>query len=337
MRDTVVVAIPTLNEARNIEAVLRDLSGDLRPGRVVFAVADGGSTDGTQEIVRSIAKTRKDIVLIHNEARLQSAGINKIAEAFRNEAEILVRCDAHAGYPQGFVRNLVESMHNSGADSVVVPMDSTGETCLQKAIAWVSDTPIGSGGSAHRGGKRSGFVDHGHHAAIAMKAFRRLGGYEHSFSHNEDAEFDCRLRALGGKIFLDSDIRIQYRPRRTLAGLFKQYFNYGKGRSRTVRRHPQSLRLRQFAVPAFLAACLLAIALSPLEPALLALPIFYVAALSVASLSIAFKKRSICGLLAGPAAFTMHTSWAAGFVAGMLTVRESQWQADVTQPIGEAR
>jgi succinoglycan biosynthesis protein ExoA len=205
-------------------------------------------------------------------------------------------------------------------------MDSRGDGCLQKAVAWVSDTKVGSGGSAHRGGTQSGFVDHGHHAAITVDAFRRAGGYDETFTHNEDAEFDCRLRAIGGRIFLDSDIRLSYRPRSGFPSLAKQYFNYGRGRSRTVRRHPGSLRLRQFLVPTHVAMTFCAILLSPLEPMLLALPAAYLAILSLSAVMIAAKRRSVCGLLALPSAVVMHFAWALGFFWGMLSIRQTTWQ-----------
>ncbi|WFS01000.1 glycosyltransferase family 2 protein [Rhizobium tumorigenes] len=334
---SVLVAIPTLNEAAHIEAVLDQLYVDLPDCKIQFVIADGGSTDGTVDVVRRLEKQRDHLSLVHNPQRLQSAGVNLVVRQFGQDKDVLVRCDAHASYPRGFLRSLVNSLQGVEADSVVVPMDSVGNGCLQRAVAWVSDSPIGSGGSAHRGGRQSRFVDHGHHAAMLMESFRRAGGYEETFSHNEDAEFDCRLRALGGKIYLDTDIRIEYQPRATFAKLARQYFNYGKGRSRTVRRHPTSFKIRQFAVPAFMSACAAAIVLSPLFPLLLMVPAFYVFVLAVTSVAIAFNKRSACGLLAGPAAFTMHASWALGFITGILTLRETQWQPDKAyRGLGEA-
>jgi succinoglycan biosynthesis protein ExoA len=205
-------------------------------------------------------------------------------------------------------------------------MDSTGESCLQRAVAWVSDTPMGSGGSAHRGGKRSGFVDHGHHAAFRMPSFLRAGGYDESFTHNEDAELDCRQRALGSRIYLDADIRLGYHPRGTWRGLCRQYFGYGRGRARTVRRHRGSMRLRQFAVPAHWAISALALALAPWLPLLLLWPALYALALAAVSLQVSATRRSPCGLLAGPAAAAMHGAWAAGFFWSLLSVREAKWQ-----------
>lgn len=330
---SILIVIPTLNEAHGIEGVVDALCVDLpSKAKVSIVVADGGSTDGTIERVRDMMATRPLLGLLHNPKRIQSAAVNLAARTLGQDAQVLIRCDAHASYPQGFVRRLLDTLDRTGADAVVVPMDSAGSNCWQRAVAWVSDTRVGSGGSAHRGGQRSGFVDHGHHAAFRMASFRRAGAYDESFTHNEDAELDCRQRALGGRIYLDAQIRLGYRPRATAASLARQYFCYGQGRSRTVRRHPGSMRARQLALPVHWALSVLALALAVWWPALLAWPLAYLAVLMLTSIWVAYHQRSLCGLLAGPAAGLMHVSWALGFFAGLATVRESAWQPGIGLP-----
>ncbi len=114
-----------------------------------------------------------------------------------------------------------------------------------------------------------------------MASFVATGGYDETFRQNEDAEFDNRLTARGGRVFLDADIRIGYHPRSGFRGLWRQYFNYGFGRSRTARRHPATIRLRQLLVPAHLcivvASLLLAVATRQLL--FLAWPLLYAAIL----------------------------------------------------------
>ncbi|MCX7279684.1 MAG: glycosyltransferase family 2 protein [Burkholderiales bacterium] len=323
---SILVVIPTLNEVRAIEHVVTALSHDLPQNtQVQFVVADGGSTDGTVELVQRMMTTQPLLRFMPNPKRIQSAAVNLAAKSLGRDADILVRCDAHADYPTGFIRMLVESLDSTGADAVVVPMDSRGQTCFQKAVAWVSDSRVGSGGSAHRGGTRSGYVDHGHHAAFRMASFVRAGGYDETFTHNEDAELDCRQRALGSKLYLDADIRLGYEPRATPGRLARQYFSYGKGRSRTVRRHPGSMRLRQLALPVHLIVLVASLLLSLWSPLFLAWPLLYLTTLGLTSVSIAVKKRSVCGLLAGGAASLMHICWAAGFLSGLAFVRETPW------------
>lgn len=329
---SVLVVIPTLNEADGIEPLIRSLAEDPPPDAALsFVVVDGGSTDGTPQAVRRLAASRTGLELLHNPARIQSAAVNLGARMASPEVDVLVRCDAHASYPRGFVRRLLETLDRTGADAVAVVMDSTGgRNCLQRAVGWASDTVLGSGGSAHRGGRRSGFVDHGHHAAFRLASFKACGGYDESFTHNEDAELDCRLRRLGARIYLDAEIRIGYRPRASFDALEQQYFRYGRGRSRTVRRHRGSLRARQLAVPAHFAASGVALGLAPWWPQLLAWPSLYLLVLAWASLDAAWRHRSACGLLCGAAAAVMHFAWAAGFFSGLITIREPRWQGAAT-------
>lgn len=317
--DSVLVVVPVLNEADHIEACIRSLfEGDERIRAARFVVADGGSTDGTQARVKALATEYPNVEVLDNPDKLQSAGVNLAARRYGEGCAILVRCDAHSVYPPNYVMDVADSLVRRDAQSIATPMDARGDKCFQKANAFIVDTPLGSGGSAHRGGRKSGYVDHGHHAGFDLDWFLKLDGYDASFSHNEDAEYDRRLNDAGGRIFLDADIRIGYFPRDSVGDLAKQYFSYGKGRARNLRKHGGMPRLRQMIPPAVFVVCVLAFALAPLFPWTLLAPAGYVAMLALASVLVAFKMRSPCGLLAGLASLTMHMAWSAGFLKQML-------------------
>lgn len=313
---TVLAVIPALNEERHIEECVRSLMAGSPILRLVpMVVADGGSTDATVSIVKRLATEFPNLKVMHNPKKLQSAAFNIAAATHATEkTRWLVRCDAHSVYPQNFILHVAEALQRKGAASVVIPMDAVGETCFEKANAWVVDTLLGSGGSAHRGGSRSRYVDHGHHAGFDLAWFRKIAGYDETFSHNEDAEYDYRLAQAGGKIWLDADIRIQYVPRGSAKALAKQYFNYGKGRARNLRKHSGRLKLRQ-AVPILsLAGSLFGVLASFVFWPLLALPLGYLSILAGASVAIAISRRSLCGLYSGVAAGIMHMAWAAGYL-----------------------
>ncbi len=313
---SILAVIPTLNEERHIETCIRSLmAGDASLGEVPLVVADGGSTDNTVKIVERLKSEFPNLQLIHNPKQLQAAAMNlAVSSASSPGTRYIVRCDAHSIYPTGFILSVAGALQSTGAASIVIPMDAIGDTCFERANAWIVDTPLGSGGSVHRGGKTSGYVDHGHHAGFNIEMFRQVGGYDETFSHNEDAEYDERVAQAGGKIYLDADIRIRYIPRGSVSRLAKQYFNYGTGRARNVRKHGQRLKIRQ-ALPIFalLASTGGLIASSVFLPALI-LPAGYVSVLAAASVAVAVWKRSSCGLLAGLISGTMHMSWAAGFL-----------------------
>ncbi len=313
--DELLAVIPALNEAAHIETCIRSLFvADERVSRVRIVVADGGSMDGTPEIVERLALEFPNVVLLRNPKKLQAAAINLAVAVHGEGREILVRCDAHSIYPANFILDCAESLRSHAVHSIVIPMDAKGDSCFQRANAYIVDTPLGSGGSTHRGGRVSKLVDHGHHAAFLMSSFTEIGGYDETFSHNEDAEYDRRLSAAGGRIFLDADIRISYLPRATPSGLARQYYNYGRGRARNFMKHGDHPRLRQMAPPATLVSCVTGLLLAPFFPLALAAPAGYLALLVVASLVVAIKMKSPCGLLAGVASGIMHFSWSAGFI-----------------------
>lgn len=317
--ERILVVIPTLNEAAHVEAVVGRLTeGDEGRGlRVV--VADGGSGDGTREIVARMAERREGLTLVPNPGRTQAAALNMVAldPALTGSAEVLVRCDAHAAYPVGYARDLARCLAERDAASVVVPMDALAEpgACFQRGLAWIADTALGAGGSPHRGGARSAWVDHGHHAAFRLAAFRALGGYDTAFRANEDAELDRRLTEAGGRIWLEAGIRIGYFPRRGPRALWRQYWGYGRGRAQTCLKHRVVPRPRQVA-PAIHAALLMTgIAVLPWTALGLVWPALHGVGALAAGGAVAASRRSACGLAAGPALWIMHTAWGLGFLS----------------------
>ncbi|MEO0881128.1 MAG: glycosyltransferase family 2 protein [Pseudomonadota bacterium] len=317
----VLVAVPTLNEAVHIEACIRSLlAGDDRLADIKLVVADGGSTDSTCKIVQALQTEFPNLHLIHNSKKLQSAAVNLVAREQRSDGHIyLIRCDAHAAYPPGYIMAVADRLAAKKTGSLVVCMDSVGgDTCFQRANAWVVDTPIGSGGSAHRAGAKSGFVDHGHHAGFDLAAFTSVGGYDETFSHNEDAELDHRLVAAGERIWLDADIRLDYHPRSDAKSLAKQYVSYGKGRARTLLKHRKVPKLRQLAPVAVFLGSIVSVLLAPLVPWVLVAPAAYLSLLVGTSAWGLVAMRSACGLLAGPAAGIMHMAWATGFLRQLI-------------------
>jgi succinoglycan biosynthesis protein ExoA len=318
--ETVLVAIPTLNEEAHIETTLTALLADApQMQQVKLVVADGGSTDATCDIVRKMAQSHPNIHLIHNPAKLQSAAVNLVVdECAEPQHDILVRVDAHSYYPTGYVLAVADSLIEHDVAALATVMDSVGPSCFQRGSAWAMETKVGSGGSGHRGGTESGYVDHGHHAGFRLDIWREVGGYNTGFVANEDAELDHRIGLAGGKIWLDATIRLDYVMRPTLGKLGKQYWRYGKGRAQTILEHKMKPRPRQVIPPVIVAFNILALILSLAIPALLIVPALYLVMLAAVTLQLIAKKKSLCALCAGPALLVMHHTWGLGFITQML-------------------
>lgn len=312
-----VIVVPTLNEEAHIADCLASLlpQAERHDGQIL--VMDGGSTDRTRAIVEEMSLAHPMIRLVDNPKRLQSAALNLAAAIAPGSARVVIRADAHSHYPPNFVEDGLAAMKSTGAASVVVPMETIGKQCFQRAVATVQNSWLGNGGSAHRSGAASGYVDHGHHAMFDRKTFLALGGYDESFTHNEDAEYDHRLRSRGERIWMCRKAAIAYYPRERPVALARQYYNHGRGRGRTVMRHGLMPKLRQMLPPAALLGTTGGLVLSLLHPVFLIIPLVYLAICHGFALVSAAREREPCLLASGFAAMIMHFAWSFGFLGSV--------------------
>jgi succinoglycan biosynthesis protein ExoA len=312
-----LVIIPCLNEAAHIEALINYLLEESAETPMSIVIADGGSRDETVEIVQRLANAHANVRYLPNPKRIQSAAVNLAIEQFGADHYYLIRIDAHAGYPKGYCRTLLEDAKRNAADSVVVRMNTVGTAGFQKAVAAAQNSKLGNGGSSHRLMQGDGlWVDHGHHALMRISAYRKVGGYDERFSHNEDAELDARLRKAGHRIWLTANTTMDYYPRNTPLPLFKQYRGYGRGRVRNLLRHRERPKLRQ----------MLPVAVAPATALLMLVPWSWLAAvpfMTWACICLAYgawlakKSQTPALALSGPAAMLMHSGWSLGFWQGL--------------------
>jgi succinoglycan biosynthesis protein ExoA len=233
---------------------------------------------------------------------------------------VLVRADAHALYAPAFVRRCVTALLTTGATSVVVPMCTKARSSgafQQQAIAAAQSSRLGNGGAAHRVGAVSGFVEHGHHAAFDLDFFRSIGGYDESFTHNEDAELDVRAIRAGGRIWMCADAPVTYYPRDRFDRLAEQYFRHGRGRARTLHKHRIRPRPRQLTPVMALCGCMAAVTTAPFDPMLSLLGLLYPASCLSWGVLQMIRRRDPRLIAGGVALMTMHLAWALGFLIGL--------------------
>ncbi|MBC6983540.1 glycosyltransferase family 2 protein [Caulobacter sp. 17J80-11] len=323
----VLVVVPCLNEAAHLDGLLERLLSDAAVDRCRIVVADGGSTDASRAIVRRFSARDPRVILLDNPARLQSAGVNLAARRFGPGCAWLIRLDAHAGYPPDYCAGLLAAAERTGADSVTVPMRSSGGGAFQRAVAAAQNSLLGAGGSRHRRTGAGGWVDHGHHALMRLDAFAEADGYDESFAANEDAELDVRLTRAGRRIWLEQDLIVTYFPRPRPGALFRQYLAYGEGRARTVLKHRLVPRLRQAAPLAVAPAVLLAAAGAAWGP--LATPAALWAGGCLAyGAWLGLRERDAWAAGSGAAAMVMHLGWSLGFWRRLLGLGSAPRRAE---------
>ena len=99
------VIIPALNEAQNIQQVIAAARRDYTPAEVETVVVDGGSTDGTPDLVPP------DVTLIRSPSG-RAVQMNRGAAA--SHGEILVFCHADSQLPAGWREAVIEALSRPG-------------------------------------------------------------------------------------------------------------------------------------------------------------------------------------------------------------------------------
>lgn len=322
----VSVIIPCFNEESTIAGVLQAVyAQDFPHADLEVVIADGLSTDGTRTAIAAFQTEHPDlsITVVDNPQRLIPAALNRAIAAARGE--VILRLDAHCVPQPGYIARSLEALQagrgwNVGGVWQVVP---GGPGWMAAAIAAAAAHPLGVGDALYRYTTQAQEVD-----TVPFGAFRRalvaeIGGFDESLHSNEDYEFNTRIRAAGGKIWLDPHIKSLYYARSSLPALASQYARYGYWKLRMLRGYPGSLRWRQGIPPLFVLA-LLGLSLGGLwwpwlHKLLIAQVVSYVLLLLAAAAERAIRTRNI-GLLFGmPLAIaTMHISWGGAFLRSLL-------------------
>ena len=253
----VTVIMPVRNEAgfirRSLGAVLAQ---DYGLERMEVIVADGMSSDQTRQIVRTMQTPAGAIRLIDNPGKIAPTGLN--AALTHARGQVVVRVDGHCEIAPDYVRRCVERLQHDGVDGVGGPLETVGQTPLAQVIAVAMSSPFGVGGSAFRTVRdKTLLVDTIAFPAYRRSAMERAGLYDEELVRNQDDEYNYRLRKMGAKLLLASEVHARYYSRSTLGSLARQYFQYGYWKVRVMQKHPRQMRLRQF-VPAVFVASLLA-------------------------------------------------------------------------------
>ena len=318
----VSVLIPALNEEHYIRKCLDSLlESGYSHDQLEIVVADGGSTDATREILTAYHAREPRVRWVDNPLKNQAHGVNAAAAAASPEARYFIRVDAHALYPPGFLPQVVAAARESGAELVVYVNEPHFETGFQRAVAFAFSHPLGVGDSLYRLGKFSGEVEHGQHGCFQRGWYERLGGYDPNVIPNEDAELSFRVRAGGGRVYLDQRLRMKYFPRRSLRLLARQYFFYGYGRALNCGKHRQVPRLRQLAPPLLVLGALGLLVAAPFWPWCLLLLAPYALLVLAVTVQAMAKTRSASLAWLSLVLPTMHHLWGAGFLVGCVKAR----------------
>jgi len=282
------------------------------------------------------------VSLIDNPGKIVSTGLNAALRLARGE--IIVRVDGHCEIAPDYVSRCVSHLTDDKVDCVGGPLETVGETYQARVIAAAMSSTFGVGGSAFRTGtSEAKFVDTVAFPGFRKETIERAGAFDEELVRNQDDEYSCRVRKLGGRILLTPDIQSRYYSRASFRKLWKQYFQYGYWKVRVLQKHSRQMSARQFVPPLFVLTLLLAILSSPLFMMgrwLLVSVLGAYAVLNLVATIIAARRTGWRSLPLFPIAFTInHVAYGAGLLVGMLKFwnRWGDQTTRSTQPVLQER
>jgi glycosyltransferase involved in cell wall biosynthesis len=265
-RYQVSIIVPMLNEADHVERLVADVAGQDYADIHELLIADGGSDDGSVEILEHAAAEHDvRLTVIHNPARWVSHGLN--ACIARSSGDVIVRMDCHARYSRDYVSRCVAALQETGAWNVGGTLTAVGRTPTERAVACAMETPFGGiGWTRHSSRPERVEVDTVTFGAFPRDVFERVGGFDEGLVRNQDNDLNARLRLAGGKVVLDPAINVEYVPRGTYRRLFRQYYEYGLWKGRVSAKHGRVLNVRSVVPLSFVASVAALASLAPSSP-----------------------------------------------------------------------
>ena len=321
MKPFVSVIVPCRNESPFIERSLASILASDYPGNLEVIVADGMSVDGTRQTLDRLAALDPRLRIIDNPERITPVALNRAIAA--SHGEIIVRFDAHAVMPPGYIRQCVDLLTSTNAQNAGGSIRTIAQSHgpFSAPIVTVLSSRFGVGNSSFR----TSSTDQGPRPADTVfggcwhrELFNRIGGFNEKLARSQDIEFNLRIARAGGTILLDPRIRCDYYARATLASFWRHNFSNGVWAvlpfafSEIV-----PVRLRHLIPLAFVAA----LALSPILPFpwSIAVPFAYALVNLAASIHAAIAHRRLDYLILMPVAFaSLHLLYGLGSAWGCI-------------------
>ena len=240
------------NESAYIEKSLNSLINQTYPkDRYEILLIDGNSNDNTVEIAKNTVRSYCEnngnrsfnIKFLENPRQILAAGWNIGIK--NSKGQYVVRIDAHSFVPPDYISKCVAVMLKV-KDAVcvggVINSDTIGEK--GKAVSYVLSSPFGIGNSKFRYSQKAEYVDTVAFGLYRKDIFEKVGYFDENLQRNQDIELHAKIRAAGGKFYLDTKINLTYFSRNTTKSMIEQGYQNGKWNAIVFKKNPKSLSIR---------------------------------------------------------------------------------------------
>lgn len=244
MKKSLVITV--LNEEKTIDNLFRSILSQTEFADEVIIV-DGGSSDMTVAEIKKLRIKYKKFssrfkVLIKkgNRAVGRNFGIN------RSKGDIILITDAGCELERKWIENITQPFKTSNVDVVAGYYAGEPKTIFEKCLMpYVLVMPDKVDPNNFLPATRS--------MAFRKNIWRKIGGFDKRFSHNEDFVFAKKLKKNKTKIVFKKNAIVYWSPRKNLLQAFVMFFRFALGDSESgIFRLKVGLIFLRYLIGAFL-------------------------------------------------------------------------------------
>ena len=316
----VSIVMPVRDEAAHLPVALDAIAAQTYPSHLVeIIVVDGGSTDGTLEMVRRRMRSDPRIRLLGGPGVNTPHAMELGTGAARGD--LIAKVDGHGWINEEFLEIAVREMQADPTlgcvGGLIRPVAST---TVERAIALARFSRLGVGGGVYTLSERTQDTDTVQCGVYRRQALAQAGGFDPALPFGEDEELNFRVRQEGWRIRLNPAMCFSYRVRPSIRSLFRQYSRYGGARVAVIRKHPSFFRAKH-AAPAALVVGLAGGVVAAPFPGLRWLTAFvwggYFALVATGSIVLAVRAGFRRADLVGLSLVALHIGYGVGSLRGI--------------------
>ncbi|MDP6899228.1 MAG: glycosyltransferase [Candidatus Thalassarchaeaceae archaeon] len=255
----IATVIPTWQEEKHIERCLRSLISQTHPAHAHrILVVDGGSTDGTCDIVERVAIESANsggptIELFDNPSRYVPHARNLAQSCLDSDVEFVFEMIGHAWVPTDHLEirlNRFQSIESNlnrrigGLGARVIESDQP-RTMIEDWVEASLVCPLGGSGQFARFSKESK-TKIPPFTLYRREAIDAIGGWNEDFITTQDSELNMRLIQADWPLWRTAETHVRMAKRNTLNQWWNMGYRYGFWRMKHVMDAKSRMRIGEF-------------------------------------------------------------------------------------------
>ena len=238
---------PTFNRKDELVHLFSSMKKQtLDPKFFEMIISDDGSTDGTEEYVKSLENKFKFNLLYVSQKNL-GPGSARNNGVKNSKGELIVFIDSDCEADSNWLEVIFNAYKNNDFDAFGGPDEAKDNFLpIQIAINFSMTSFLTTGGiRGHNKNMISKFFPRSHNMGVKKTLFEKIGGFG-SLRHGQDIELSNRIINEQAVVKLLDNAIVYHRRRTTLLKFFRQVFNWGVARVNLAKIDRKMLQLVHF-------------------------------------------------------------------------------------------